>query len=239
MFLDQKDNLGLSVCGIYEELQTNFLKKEIKKGFVVLDIGAHIGYYTLIFAKFVGKSGKVYAFEPDPTNFSLLKKNIEINGYDNVVLIKKAVSNKNGKIKLFLSEKNTVDHRIYESGDDRKFIEIESIKLDDFFENYKGEVNFIKMDIQGAEWMAISGMLKLLEKNPKIKIISEFWPFGLKNSGIEPFDYLKFFINSGFKIYEINEQKNKIELTNPEKLLKLYTPEKENYNNLIFTRSDL
>ncbi len=55
----------------------------------------------LIFAKLVGENGKVYTFEPDPTNFALLKKNVEINGYENVVLVQKAVSNKNGKLKLF------------------------------------------------------------------------------------------------------------------------------------------
>lgn len=82
MFLDCKDSLNLSINnGIYEEFETNIVKEEIKKGDIVLEIGANIGYYTLIFAKLVGEKGKVFAFEPDPTNFALLKKNIEINGY--------------------------------------------------------------------------------------------------------------------------------------------------------------
>jgi len=151
MFLDSKDSLSLSIYGIHEPLVTELVKKEIKKGNVVLDIGAHIGYYTLIFAKLVGEEGKVFAFEPDPTNFSLLKKNVEINGYKNVELVQKAVSNKNGKIKLYLSEENSGDHRIYNSHDGRKFIEVEAIRLDDYFKNYNGAIDFIKMDIQGAE----------------------------------------------------------------------------------------
>lgn len=120
MFLDSKDSLNLSINGIYEPLQTELVKKEIKKGDVVLDIGANIGYYTLIFAKLVGEDGKVFVFEPAPTNFSFLKKNVEINSYKNVVLVQKAVSNKTGKLKLYLSEDNIGDHRI--SPRDRKSV---------------------------------------------------------------------------------------------------------------------
>lgn len=174
MFLDPKDTFQLSTNGIYEEVTTNLVNKLIKQGDVVLDIGTCIGYYTLIFAKLVGKNGKVYAFEPEPTNFTLLKKNVEINGYENVVLVQKAVSNRSGKLRLFLSEENLGDHRIYDPHNGRNFIEVESIKLDDYFKNYNGEINFIKMDIQGAEGGALQGMFELLKKNKNIKIVSEF-----------------------------------------------------------------
>src|SRR3989344_326562 len=233
MFLDSVDVLQLFTNGIYENLSTNLLKKEIKKGDIVLDIGAHIGYYTLIFAKLVGNNGRVYAFEPNPTNFAILKKNIELNEYKNVVLIQKAVSDKCSKIKLFLADINTGDHRIYDSHDGRKFIEVESIKLDDYFKDFRKNINFIKMDIQGAESCAIYGMQKLLKKNKNLKLTSEFWPIGLKNSGIEPSDYLKMLLNHGFKLYNIDEIVGKIEQTNPKKLLKIYTPQKENFTNLL------
>ncbi|MCG2725697.1 MAG: FkbM family methyltransferase [Elusimicrobia bacterium] len=113
MFLDPEDNLALSTCGVYagESFMTEFVKKVIKKGDIVLDLGAHIGYYTLIFAKLVGNEGKVIAFEPSPNNFALLKKNIGINGYKNVILKQKAVSNKNENIKLYLS--GSLCHKIY------------------------------------------------------------------------------------------------------------------------------
>ena len=78
MFLDSEDSLNLSINGIYEENETALIKKEIEQGNIVLDIGANIGYYTLIVAKLVGKNGKVFAFEPDPTNFALLKKILKL-----------------------------------------------------------------------------------------------------------------------------------------------------------------
>lgn len=236
MFLDSKDALGLSINGIYEPLETELVNKEVKKGNAVLDIGANIGYYTLIFAKLVGEDGKVFAFEPDPTNFALLKKNVEMNGYKNVMLVQKAVSNKTGKLKLYLCEDKPGDNRIYNSHDRRKSIEIAAIRLDDYFGRHNLKIDFIKMDIQGAEGGAIQGMLNLLKKNKTVKIVTEFWPVGLKRFGIDPDEYLKLLIELGFKLYEINEQEKKIKPVNIPKLLEIYTPEKENFTNLLCRR---
>jgi len=236
MFLDSKDSLKLSIFGIYEPFETELVQKEIKRGDVVLDLGANIGYYTLIFAKLVGEEGKVFAFEPDPNNFSLLKKNVEINGYKNVVLVQKAVSNKTGKLKLYLCEDNLGDHRIYDSYDGRKSIEIESVLLDDYFRGRNLKIDFIKMDIQGAEGWAIQGMLNLLKENKTVKIVMEFWPIGLKRSGINPNEHLKSLVNLGFKLYKINKRKKKIEPVDIPKLLKIYTLKKENHTNLLCIR---
>jgi FkbM family methyltransferase len=236
MFLDSKDSLNLSINGIFEPFETEIVKKEIKKGDIVLDIGANIGYYTLIFAKLVGEQGKVFAFEPEPDNFALLEKNVEINGYRNVVLVQRAVSNKTGEIRLYLSEDNKGDHRIYDSHDGRKSIEVEAIRLDDYFKNYDGRIDFIKMDIQGAEGGAIQGMPLLLEKAKNLKLTTEFWPIGLIRFGIEPEGYLKLLLKHGFKIYHINEQEKRLEPANIALLLETYTPEGGFFTNLSCVR---
>ena|SRR2546425_1011120 len=237
MYLDSSYSLEFSIDGIWEPLETDLVKKEIKKGDIVLDIGANIGYYTLIFAKLVGKEGKVYAFEPDPNTFALLKKNIEMNRYGNVVLEQKAVSNKTGKIKLYLSS-YSVDNRTYDSGDGRKYIEVESMRLDDYFKNDDEKISVVKMDIQGAEGIAIEGMPMLLEKNEKLKIITEFWPLGLQRCGTEPRNFSKLLEKYGFKLYNINEQEKKIKLITTDALSKTYTPEKDNYTNLLCVRDN-
>lgn len=229
MFLDSLDSLNLLIWGTHEPLMTRILKKYVKKGDIIIDIGAHIGYYTLIFAKLVGKNGKVFAFEPDPTNFNLLKKNVRGNGYDNVILEQKAVSDKTGGIRLYLSEHN-YDHRIYDSQDDRQSIPIESIQLDDYFKNYEGTINFIKMDIQGAEGLAVLEMTKLLQLEG-IKIITEFWPIGLEKAGIKPEEYLESLVKFGFKLYNINELKKRIEPIKVQDLLNIYTGDK--YTNIL------
>jgi len=74
MYLDEKDSLQLNFNGNFEPVETEIVKKEIKENDIILDVGANIGYYSLIFAQLIGKSGKVYSFEPDPTNFEILKK---------------------------------------------------------------------------------------------------------------------------------------------------------------------
>ena len=161
--------------------------------------------YTLICAGIVGDSGKVYAFEPDPVNYSLLCKNIEENGYNNVVAINKAVSNENGILNLYLSDENTADHRIYDLDDERESIEVESVTLDSFFGGYDGKIDFIKIDIEGSEPRALAGMKELIKTQDKLSIISEFWPSSIIKSGWDPEEYLDFLIDEGF---EITESKN-------------------------------
>jgi len=229
MFLDREDSLRLSVGEVHDPPGTELIKKEIKKGDIVLDIGANIGYFTLLFAKLVGKEGKVFAFEPDPDNFSLLEKNVKLNGYQNVILIRGAVSSETGKIRLYLSEENKADNRIYNSGDSRRSIEVEAIRLDDYFESYEGEIDFIKMDIQGAEAKAIQGMPLLLQKNRSIKLLTEFWPFGLTKSGVEPEVYLNLLTDYHFELYDIKRKKTKKELAG---ILQTYTYKKQNSTNL-------
>ncbi len=227
MFLDSQDILGLAGNGIYERIETEVVTKKVKKGDTVVDLGAHIGYYTLIFAKLVGEEGKVIAFEPDPDNFALLKKNVEINGYKNVVLVQKAATDIPGKIKLYLSE-GRADNRIYDSYDGRKSIEIESINLDNYFKDSSEKIDFIKIDVQGAEGRVIQGMSLTLQKNKDIEIMIEFWPIGLKMSGILAEELINLLQKYQFKLYYFSG-----EPVNTTELLQTYTPERGNYTNLL------
>ncbi|MCI0329535.1 MAG: FkbM family methyltransferase [candidate division Zixibacteria bacterium] len=234
MHLDRRDSLFLSVNhGAYEPFETELIKKEIKRNYTVLDLGANIGYYSLIFARLVGNRGKVFAFEPDESNAALLEKNVEINGYRNVCIVKKAVSDKTEKNRLYLSKENFGDHRIYDSGDRRQSIEIETVRLDDLFKNRSPKIDFIKMDIQGAEGGALLGMSELLKTSKNLKILSEFWPFGLKKFGTEPQEYLRRLEDFGFKLYEVKKLEKKLEPVNIPTLLNTYTLQKQNHTNLL------
>jgi len=229
MFLGD-DIFALSINKIWEPRETLTVKKYVKKGDLVIDIGANIGYYTLLFAQLVGPNGKVYAFEPDPINFAVLKKNIEINNYKNVILIQKAVSNSNTMTKLYLS-KSHAENRIFDSTSDGMpdYIEIETIKLDEFFKNKNEKINFIKMDVEGTEILIVQGMLDFLHKQDNLKIMTEFYPKLIKKLGVEPAEYLKLVSESGFKIYDINKNIH----DDSSKLIKKYTIEKENYTSLL------
>ncbi len=235
IFLDPKDSLNLSINGTYEEYETELMEKIVKTGDIVLDIGANIGYYTLLFAKLVGKEGKVFAFEPDPANFALLKKNIEANSYANVVLVNKGVADRTEKCKLYLSE-DPGDHQMYDAHDGRKYIEVECTSIDDYFKNNRQKIDFIKMDIQGAEFVAAQGMLRVLNNNPAVKVISEFWPAGLTKAGAPPRAYPELFLANGFSLYEINESQKKLVPVNAISLLETYTAKKGNHTNILWER---
>ncbi|MDP2946996.1 MAG: FkbM family methyltransferase [Nanoarchaeota archaeon] len=230
MFLDSEDSLRLSLSGVYEPFETETIKDIVKKGDIVMDIGANIGYYTLLLARFVGDKGKVIAFEPDPDNFVLLKKNVEINGYKNVILVQKAVSNKTEKIKLYLHKNDKKQHSIYDSSNSRKSIEVESIRLDNYIDE---EIDFIKIDVEGAEGEITQGMDNLLKGNKKIKIITEFSPCSLEKSSVGPKEFLELLLGHNFKLYEISEQKKELKQTNPAKLLGVYTARNRRGTNLL------
>ena len=219
MFTQNNDGLALSIFKIYEPNQTEIVKKYVRKGDIVIDIGAHVGYYTLLMAQLVGKNGKVYSFEPDPVNFQLLKKSVEINGFENVVLIQKAVSNITDKVKLFLGDDDSAINRIYDAklGDAKESIDVESITIDEYFKENDELINFIKIDSEGSEVKIINGMKQFLSRNQELVMMTEFFPFLIKKSGDEPNQYLKSLEKSGFSLYNIldkNEKTNKINSEN-------------------------
>ncbi|MFH1888963.1 MAG: FkbM family methyltransferase [Candidatus Omnitrophota bacterium] len=238
MFLDPKDNLCLSISDTCEPLETELVKSSVKEGQVVVDIGANIGYYTLLFAELVGKGGKVFAFEPNPDNFSLLSKNVSANGFENVVLVNKAVSDMTGPIKLYISKRNCGDHRIYDYGERRRVIEVGSVRLDDYFRDFEGKIDFIKMDIQGAELLAVRGMPSLLEKNKDIKMVTEFWPIGLNNSGARPEDYLNTLKGLGFRLMHLANEEEEFGLIDESRLLKNYTIANGRHTDLFCMREE-
>ena len=235
MFLDPNDSLRLSLWGEYEPLETRLFTSHIQNGHVVLDIGANIGYYTLLAARLVGPQGAVYAFEPDPDNFALLQKNIYQNGYQNVVLENQAVANENGKIELFKGGENWGGHRIYDPGDSQEHITVDAIVLDDFFKNKPTDIQLIKMDIEGAEVRAIQGMRSLLEKCENIKLFTEFSAAALSQSGSSPEEYLDLLEQLGFDLHYLDEEAATIQAASAGDILK-FTARKEGPANLFCTK---
>lgn len=236
LYLDPQDSLKLSLCGFFELHETEVIKGEIKPGDIVVDIGANIGYYTLIFARLVGPKGKVFAFEPEPDTFKLLEKNVQINGYENVVLERMAVSDKSGKARLYLSEQDNTDHRLDAPSTGRASIEVDTMRLDDYFQSYDGRIDFIKMDIQGAESCAVAGMLDLLQGRPGPALFTEYWPHGLQQSPYTPERFLSFLEQAGFEFYDIRANKGAAQPVTAAELLAAYSNDEKDYTNLLCKR---
>jgi FkbM family methyltransferase len=181
--IDRYVSAPLAAGAAYEPFQSAVVLQNVRLGDVVVDVGANIGYYTLLLARHVGPQGKVYAFEPDPANFALLKRNVERNGYSNVVLVPKAVADRNGAAQLFRSRDNQGDHRLHAACEERPAVDVETIRLDDYFTDASVRLSLIKMDIQGAEGQALAGMRQVLARSPEVRIVCGFWPHGLHRAG--------------------------------------------------------
>lgn len=235
MKLDRTDETisRMILAGDFESFETAIVKTYIKNGFHVLDIGANIGYYSLVFASLVGSQGKVYAFEPTPRTFQILKHNIHQNGFDSVVTpYQYGISNVNQKAQLYINDYNKGDNRLYKSAD-MKSVDIDLVTIDNFLK-LDSKIDFIKMDIQGAEALAIKGMFQLLQKD-KPTVIMEFWPHRIKRLGIEPKEMLQDLQNIGYGFQDIEEHHKKIVSITAEELLNKYPDETELATNIICT----
>lgn len=218
--------------------EIELLKQHISANATVLDIGANIGFYAGILSKIVGEKGKVVCFEPDTTNFEHLKKSTA--GIHNIVMENKAVGPKTEKLKIYTSKNLNVDHRTYKPDDYDAEFEIDAISIDDYFNitnSNNCRIDFIKMDIQGFEMQAMQGMQKTLEANHDIKLISEFWPYGLRKAGSSLSAYYDFLIEKGFTCYLL--EKNSLLKLSPEKVLSLQDLGEEHYFNIFATRHAL
>jgi FkbM family methyltransferase len=185
----------------YEEGTSRLFGKLIDRGMTVVDAGAHIGYYTLLAARLVGPSGRVYAFEPDPYNYGLLVKNIDMNRYGNVTPAGKAISNRAGAVTLFVDERH-FGSSLFPSGRvGRRPVIAEATTLDDFFEREGWpQVHVMKMDIEGAELAALEGARRLLHRNGGLKLIVEFSPENLQAAGVSPQAFLDKLVELGFRV---------------------------------------
>ena len=168
--------------GEYEPVTTALLEEVLNDGMTFVDVGAHVGLFTLPAANWVGKTGRVVAFEPHPDNYAMLVKNIEANKLsEHVEAVQSAVSDVSEPVQLHISGFNTGDHQLFHKGS-RHSIEVQCTTLDDFFDP-QDKIDVIKMDVQGAEAAAFRGMRRVLQDNRSVKVIWELSPAQLKEAG--------------------------------------------------------
>lgn len=156
--------------GCWEPMTEEIMKQNIKEGDIVVDIGASIGYFTLLMAKLVGSTGKVISIEPTKNQFEYLLKNIEKNGFnDRVTAVNTAASDVNGTMQV---QVNALADKISPC----------SI-IDEILPE---RVDFIKMDIDGSEPRAIKGLIETIKRNPQLKMMVEYLVHGMKDLHNEP-----------------------------------------------------
>lgn len=148
-----------------------------RKGEVVVDVGAQVGRYSIIASKLVEKEGKVIAVEPEPLNFKLLEENIKLHKAENVIPVNSALSEAEGYIKLWLG-KTPGWHSILMTGSKAKFtgnfINVRCMTLDNLLRQFGIQrIDWLKIDVEGAELMVLRGGFNALKNSENLKIIME------------------------------------------------------------------
>jgi FkbM family methyltransferase len=150
-----------------------------KQGDIVVDIGAHMGRYTIISSKRVGANGKVVAIEANPSNFEMLNRNIKLNQLTNIISLNNAVYSKETKIKLYLPGEE-LGHTTYNTvmsdraKNEDKFVEVNANTLDYLLQlNKITDVNWVKIDVEGAEFEVLKGASNVLSKSKDIALLIE------------------------------------------------------------------
>jgi FkbM family methyltransferase len=165
-----------------DRAERHLLRRILFAGAVAVDAGANIGIYSQFLSRCVGSTGVVHSFEPSAENFRRLQS--ATRKLANVRVSQAAVGEHTGKSTLYLSDKLNVDHRTYiTEGDSRHAVPIDIVALDDYFKPGQ-RVDLIKMDIQGYELHALRGAKRVLQENPDINLLLEFWPSGLEQAGV-------------------------------------------------------
>jgi len=165
----------------WEPTETLLFQRVIQRGATVVDVGAHVGYFTVFFSRLTGAEGHVIGFEPEPDNNRLLRANLLLNDCKNAVVETLALSNTAGDAVLFLSADNGGDHRLH-SAPGRRRREIRTTTLD----AYLGErqVDFIKIDTQGAEPLVLEGMRATIARSrEQLGVLMEYAPGLLERYG--------------------------------------------------------
>lgn len=183
----------------------------------VIDIGANVGYTTLLFAEFLSKDYKIYAFEPEEENYKNLvyqvkKKNL----HNRVDTIFSAVGEKDGFCTLWYNKDHHGDHKIatetFKSGaqtqNSKNYKSIKIQSLDDFaVSRVSGPISFIKIDVQGFEIPVIKGMEQVLKNNPNVSLAVEYSPGDMNLLGFEAKELIQLIKRHGFSLYLFDKTK--------------------------------
>lgn len=174
-----------------------------EEGDVFLDVGTNIGSSLLQFAKNVGKTGRVYGFEPDQLNFQQCQNNIRLNNFDNVQVSNIALGNKSSKVKLVVdTESNRGGNRILDEANGKDYTEVEVVPLDEWVEQQLiSAIDFIKIDVEGFELNVLQGATESLKKfSPRLFI--ELDDENLKLQGQSAKELVVFLNEMGYCTYQ-------------------------------------
>jgi FkbM family methyltransferase len=211
LFVDLSDHvIGLAIVrDAYEAAELAFARASVRPGDTAIDVGAHIGFFTMQLAAAVGASGRVYAFEPFAPNADLLERSVAENRFDDRVVVRRAaVGAASGEATLTYAEETLNSGGAYLlrdgtaplTGNVRRRVPL--VALDDL--PIRRPVRLIKMDVEGAEPQALRGAARLLRED-RPTILSELHPAQLERaSGVSADEFLSELRGYGYRAQDLH-----------------------------------
>lgn len=189
--------------GNYEPRTTALFKQLLSYSSTFVDVGAHVGYYSLLAAN---KSATVFAFEPDLGTFGFLLQNINSNNFSKTITpVAKAVCNTSGIINLYKGRRDCLTNSLFSNpGVNSKTSYCVATTLDDFFSE-KGwpNIDLVKIDVEGAEYTVLQGMSSVIARNPQIKLLVEFSYENLRSAQVTPDEFFNLLQTLGFSKFSM------------------------------------
>ena len=197
------DDIGRTIYerGDYSTSNIDFILNGIKYNNedIFIDVGANIGWHSLTLERYRKELKNIYAFEPDPLNYSLLTENMRLNNSSRIIAINKALSDAKGKVTLYKDEdKNPEKHSILPIFNDGSET-VDAITLDEFIKEYNinKKIKLLKIDVEGYEYQVLLGAKSALKYTENL--IIKISPYLLLQSYIEPGLVIELLYDEGFK----------------------------------------
>lgn len=208
---DQTIAKQIQEVGIWEPDEIRFLIKNIKPGDKCINVGANVGYFSLLMSKLVGRSGKVFAIEANPDFKKYIEKNVSSSKLNNTEIIMSAAGNDTGTISLYINMSNGGDNRVFnpELISDpvgyqvMNVKEVVSVPLDTVDNLVKDrDIDLVLIDCQGFDHNVVRGMKNII-KSSNPKIVVELEPTFTESLGENVKDVLNEYIDFGYRLYNL------------------------------------
>jgi FkbM family methyltransferase len=193
--------------GAYEAETVSWFRSVIRPGMTVLDIGAHVGQYSLIAASDVGPTGRVHSFEPNPVSHGRLRANLEMNGFRNVTPHQLAVSDSAGEVTLYVPRHDNLgEASLQPCQEGMQEVKVRCVTIDEWAETADlgtaPRIDLVKIDVQGLEAKVLQGARHTLTRFKPL-VICEFEERWLRGMGTSSVELKKMLGDMGYRVNRI------------------------------------
>lgn len=195
--------------GLAEKREQQLFRQHLRPGMTIVDMGANIGFYTVLFSQLVEARGTVYAFEPDPFCSSILSDRIRKLPVQNVHVETAALGETEGEVTLYCSKRDRAENRIFpfDPAVPVETVQVPVLSLDSYCRTHRiDHIDAVKIDVEGNEVSVLRGMREIMARSPPAWMFIEFCPEQLQGAGASPEAFWQALAADGYDCYSLDDQ---------------------------------